>query len=64
MPCRAAKAGLKTLFVVCGIHAEDAQLQGSAADGCSSSSWDAAALQQLCQQHRLQPDYCMAYLQK
>jgi hypothetical protein len=61
--CRAVQAGVKTLFVVGGIHAEAVQLQGSAADGCSRR-WDEAALQQLCQQHQLQPDFCMAYLQK
>ncbi|WIA31743.1 hypothetical protein OEZ86_002619 [Tetradesmus obliquus] len=61
----AVQAGVKTLFVVGGIHAEALQLQGSAAEGCtSSSSWSNEALQQLCQQHQLQPDFCMAYLQK
>ncbi|KAF6257553.1 HAD-like domain-containing protein [Scenedesmus sp. NREL 46B-D3] len=60
----AVQAGVKTLLIIGGIHAGAAQLQGSAAAGCSSSSWDEAALQQLCQEHQLQPDFCMAYLQK
>lgn len=63
MACRAAQAGMKTLFIVGGIHAQAVGLQGSPAEGCCSS-WDDAALQQLCHQHQLTPDYCMAYLQK
>eukprot|EP00878_Enallax_costatus_P005812 GHUV01006097.1.p2 GENE.GHUV01006097.1~~GHUV01006097.1.p2 ORF type:complete len:155 (+),score=71.30 GHUV01006097.1:1045-1509(+) len=59
----ATQAGMKSLFILGGIHATDVKLTGSPAAGCYSA-WDETALQQLLGQHRLQPDYCMAYLQQ
>jgi hypothetical protein len=55
----AAAAGIKTLFIVGGIHALDVQLK----DCNGNSNWSDAAMQQLCEQHGATPDYCMAYLQ-
>lgn len=61
--CRAAAAGVQTVFIVGGIHAADVHLQGAAADDNMSCSWDEAALAQLCRQHGVQPTFCMPYLQ-
>lgn len=60
--CRGLKAGVKTLFIAGGIHATDVQLHhGSAAD--SRNAWNDDAMQQLFEDHKVVPDYCMAYLQ-
>lgn len=61
--CRAQRAGVKSLFIVGGIHAADAKLQGAPDQPNAASTWDAAALQQLCEHHGVAPDFCMAHLQ-
>jgi hypothetical protein len=62
MHCRAAKAGLQTLFIVGGIHAAEVGLSGAPADGNTGSSWDEAALAVACARHGVEPTFAMAFL--
>lgn len=62
---RAARAGLQSLFIAGGIHAEEIGLvarDSTRPAHSSSSSWDEAALARLWEQHGVRPDYCMDFL--
>lgn len=54
---------MDTLFIAGGIHADELSLQGSPAQGNAGALWDDAALQQLAQQHGVQPTRTMAFMQ-
>lgn len=64
--CRAARAGLQSLFIAGGIHAEEIGLFATGGDSgvtpAAGSTWDDAALARLWEQHGVTPNYVMDFL--
>lgn len=52
-----------SLFVVGGIHADDAGLIGGQQGGNAGSMWDDAALRRLCVEHGVTPTYAAGWME-
>jgi ribonucleotide monophosphatase NagD (HAD superfamily) len=51
------------LFIVGGIHAEEAGLRGGPEAGNAGSGWNAGALARLCREHGAAPKWAAAWMQ-